>query len=309
METQRYASNAKLRHDAWEAILLTNIDCTLQSVGLRLPDSQPAEFDSISTINKPLQTVLSEYVRRTRIPLPAFVELLRGQTSEDFRPNQNMIPDVLVRVCHGYEHLPCLLDIPAAGVQVPLSNPLPPQTTRPPNHRSALDRYNVLARRSIVVDEDVLGIWHAVHINPFGVVDKENDDPETTGRVVHDLLFPVNRSLNDCTDADAVCEHTFEHCDAIAAELVDQQRRHPNADVLEQAGDVSSAYRHLCIHSHCAHLFGGRLTRDNVLVVDMAAAFGWSGSPGNYGTVGSAISFIHRHTTNTYNPSGFFSYH
>lgn len=54
-------------------------------------DCTPAA-DAPPALNKPLQSVLSEFVRRTRTPLPAFVELLRGQSADDYRPNKNMVP-------------------------------------------------------------------------------------------------------------------------------------------------------------------------------------------------------------------------
>ncbi|OWZ13332.1 LOW QUALITY PROTEIN: hypothetical protein PHMEG_00013357 [Phytophthora megakarya] len=127
---------------------------------------------------------------------------------------------------------------------------------------------------------------------PFGVVDKGDGDPQTTGRVMHDLSFPVDIPLNDFTNSDAICELHFGHCDAIATEIMDQHQRHPDADI-----------------NNCVYLFGGRLDRDRALVIDMSAAFGWSDSPGNYGTVGGAIAFIHGHATNSLNPSGFFNYH
>ncbi|KAE9052141.1 hypothetical protein PR003_g1012 [Phytophthora rubi] len=229
-----------------------------------------------------------------------------------------MIPAVLRHACRNYEYLPSLLGIAESGARVPLAGQLPQQSARPPNHRSADERYNVLVKnirreqdawRCIVVDDDILEIWPEVHASPFGVVDKGNGDPQTTGRVIHDLSCPVNRSLNDHTNRDAIYQPKYKHCDAVAAAIVQEKKRHPGAEVKEQAGDVSSAYRHVCIHSHCVHLFGGRLHRDNVLIIDMSAAFGWSGSPGNYGVVGGAISFIHGHTTNQLNPLGFFSYH
>ncbi|EGZ06938.1 hypothetical protein PHYSODRAFT_408630, partial [Phytophthora sojae] len=122
--------------------------------------------------------------------------------------------------------------------------------------------------------------------SPFGVVDKGNGDPQTTGRVIHDLSCPVNVSLNDHTDRTAICQPKYQHCDAVATTIVQEKKRHPGAEVKEQAGDVSSAYRHVCIHSQCVHLFGVRLHRDAALIIDMSAAFGWSGSPGNYGVVG-----------------------
>jgi hypothetical protein len=315
---RQHTASAIHRASLWEDIRLRRINRALSAVGLTLPAASAVEADGLHYLNTQLQTTLSEFVRRTRIKLPDFVELLRGQTADDYRPNKSMVPSVLSAACQGYDHLPCLLDVARSGVRVPLSAPIPRQTTRPPNHGSANDRYNILVKNirkkqdawwCIVVDDDILEIWPEVHIGPLGVVNKGSEDPQTVGRVIHDLSYPAHSSLNDLTDRAAVCSTYYERCDAVAAEIVRQRVHHPGSDIKEQAGDVASAYRHVCIHSHNAYLFGGRLHRDNALVIDMSAAFGWSGSPGNYGAIGGAISFIHGHTTNELNPRGFFNYH
>ncbi|KAL3667918.1 hypothetical protein V7S43_006796 [Phytophthora oleae] len=209
-----------------------------------------------------------------------------------------MLSDVSTDACHGSDHLPCLFDIAYYGVRVALTRPLPRQTTHPPNHQSADGRYNVLVKnirmeqdvwRCIVVDAILLSLWPKLYISPFGVVDIGDSDQRTTGRVIHDLSCPVNKSLNAFTDKEAVCQAKYEHCDSIAAEIIHQQREHPDTEVKEQAGDVASAYGHVSIHNHCGHRFGGRLHRDNALVIDMYAAFGWFDLPGNYGAVGWSI--------------------
>jgi hypothetical protein len=37
--------------------------------------------------NKPLQAAMSEFIRCTRTPLKVFVELVRCQTAEEYRPS------------------------------------------------------------------------------------------------------------------------------------------------------------------------------------------------------------------------------
>ncbi|KAE9035853.1 hypothetical protein PR002_g7365 [Phytophthora rubi] len=74
------------------------------------------------------------------------------------------------------------------------------------------------------------------------------------------------------------------------------------------AGDVASAYRNACIHSECVHLFGGHISEDDAIAIDLSAALGWSGSAGIYGVLGRAVAFRHGHNTNPGHPTGFFSY-
>lgn len=111
--------------------------------------------------------MLSEFIRRTRITLPALTELIHGQTVDDYRPKKSMVPAVLEVSCQGYRHLPCLLDIAQSGARVPWTHPLPRQTLRPPNHKLVDERYNALVKnirkeqdswRYIVVDETILGL-------------------------------------------------------------------------------------------------------------------------------------------------------
>lgn len=202
-------------------------------MGLHLPATIPPAADAPPALNKPLQGVLSEFVRRTRVRLPAFVEHLRGQSADDYRPNKNMVPPVIQCVCTGYQHIDALVDIAASGARVPLLRPVPRQRTYPANHKSAVEWYPVLVKnirkkqdlwRCIVVDLDILEIWPEVHISFFGVVDKGDVGPATTGRTIHDLSFPAGHSLNDCTDTSRICTPTSERCYAIAAEVLRQAR-------------------------------------------------------------------------------------
>ncbi|OWZ06216.1 LOW QUALITY PROTEIN: hypothetical protein PHMEG_00021560 [Phytophthora megakarya] len=263
------------------------------------------------SLNKPLQRVLSEYIRRTQILLLRFVELLCGQSTGEYRPNKNMLPNVLRRECAGYRHADALITIASSGTPVPLTTLPAPQGVYPTNHKSAADRYAVLVRnirkeqdrwRCLVVDLDILEIWPEVHISPFGVVDKGDADPQTSGRTIHDLSFSTSRSINDFTDTDNICTPTFDKSDIVAREILRQKAELPGVDVKLQAGDVASAFRNVCTNSEHAHKFGGRLEKDNALVIETAAAFGWSGSPG-------AIAYIHGSSVNRHQPSGLFNYY
>ncbi|OWZ13948.1 hypothetical protein PHMEG_00012651 [Phytophthora megakarya] len=296
-ELRQYASEAKLREAAWDTIRLHKIKRAHQAVGLELPWSQPIEHDGTPPSTKPSRlscpnsygayTFHYQHLSSSSVGKPA-------TTTDSTRIRSPILP--------GLQAPPVSPRDLQSGVQVPLRSALPPQSTRPANRQSARNRYNVLVKnirkehdawRCFVVDDNILRIWSEVHVCPFGVLNKGDSEPQTTGRVIHDL--------SDFTNSDAICELNFEHCDAIATEIMDQHQRRPDADIKEQAGDVASAY--------CVYLFGGRLDRDRALIIHMAAAFGWSGSPGNYGSVGGAIAFIHGHTTNSLNPSVFFNYH
>ncbi|KAE9186556.1 hypothetical protein PF005_g20800 [Phytophthora fragariae] len=75
------------------------------------------------------------------------------------------------------------------------------------------------------------------------------------------------------------------------------------------AGDVASAFRNISIHSNSVYLFAGHIEEDDVIVIELAAPFGWTGSPGFYEIAGGAVAYVHgSHTTDVF-PDGIFNYH
>ncbi|KAE9219735.1 hypothetical protein PF004_g13520 [Phytophthora fragariae] len=188
--------------------------------------------------------------------------MVRGQTANDYRPNKNLVPAVLNKVCKGYERLEELQQIVHGGVEVRLSKMPPRQVKHPPNHGSARYRLNVLR---LVLDRDLLEQWPEIIISPFGVVDKGGEDASVTGRTIHDLSYAEGTSIND-----------------LATEILKSKRAHPNARVCVMAGDVASAFRNISIHSNSVYLFAGHIKEDDVIVIELAAPFGLTGSPGFY---------------------------
>ncbi|KAF1793459.1 hypothetical protein GQ600_5668 [Phytophthora cactorum] len=100
-----------------------------------------------------MQRALSAYARRSRISLKAFVELVRGKTASDYRPNKNLVPAVMNELCKDYKHFEHLQKIVREGDELRLKEKLPQQQKRPSNHRSAKDRLNIL-RKNICKEQD-----------------------------------------------------------------------------------------------------------------------------------------------------------
>ncbi|KAE9237088.1 hypothetical protein PF005_g789 [Phytophthora fragariae] len=244
------------RDQLWERIRRSTIATELKRVGVELlvaaleTDSGPP-----CALNAALQAAMSEYARRAKPSLRAFVELIRCQTTDDYRPNEALVPVVLRRHCHGYEHLDALPDIAAEGVQRI-------QVLRK-NIRKEQDLF-----RCIVVDADIAAIWTELVFSPFGVVDKGAGDPRITGCVIHDLSFPEDASINSHTDSTAITTPTYEHCSSIAREILRCKRVKPGCAVKVTAGDVAAAYHNACTHSDCVYIFPGRIPEDNAIVID-----------------------------------------
>ncbi|POM64380.1 LOW QUALITY PROTEIN: Hypothetical protein PHPALM_20089 [Phytophthora palmivora] len=284
----------------------------MERFGIELPTSGYPVYRESDTgrnylLNKPTQRDLSELARRSGASLPTFVEMVRGQvrgqTAHDYRPNKSLVPEVLAKLCTSYQHLD--------NLKHRYGNNFALQTTVPPVTESI--SYNIRkeqdAWRCLVLDADLLDQWPEIIISPFGVVDKGGNDASISGRTIHDLSYPEGDSINDCTDPDSAIKPEYSHCDAVATEILRAKREHPHATVEIMAGDVASAFRNIRIHSNSVYLFAGKIEEANVLVIELSAPFGWSGSPGFYEVVGGAISHIHGFIYKAANPTGFFNYH
>lgn len=56
-------------------------------------------------LNFPLKFVLSDFVRRMKMSLPRFVELVQMQTKEDYQPDKDEVPSVISSLCRDYKNL------------------------------------------------------------------------------------------------------------------------------------------------------------------------------------------------------------
>jgi hypothetical protein len=312
-------ANARTRSDLRRLMHRATLAQTMSRFGVELPpDNYP--LSQLGTggpeflLDTPLQKALSEYARRSGVSLPAFVELVRGQTDSDYRSNKNLVPAVLNNVCKGYEHLEEPQKIAEEGVEVKLCKTPPRQLQRPPNLGSARERLNVLrknirkeqdAGRCLVLDRDLLKQWPEIII----CCRQGSEDVAVSGRTIHDVSFPEVVSINDCTDQQSIIKPEYNHCDAVAAEILKAKRNNPRASICVMVGDVASAFRHISIHSKSVYLFAGHIEEDDVIVIELSAPFGWTGSPGFYEIARGAIAHVHGSHTNDLFPEGFFNYH
>ncbi|OWZ10970.1 hypothetical protein PHMEG_00016078 [Phytophthora megakarya] len=220
-DLERLTSNGRLRLRMWGAIRRQTAAASFHRVGVQSPPATPP-----NTGQSDLYQLNNPYKQRWRNTCAAH---------PDYRLNKALIPQVIARQCQGYINLDGLISIAADGVRVRLIKPLPAQTRFPSNHPSASSRINVLRKnirkeqdlfRCLVVDADLIDIWPEIHISPFGVVDKGDGDPRTTGRVIHDLSFPEHGSVNSSTDLTNIPKATFEHCSSVAHEIINCRHTH-----------------------------------------------------------------------------------
>ncbi|OWZ15636.1 LOW QUALITY PROTEIN: Secreted protein [Phytophthora megakarya] len=188
-----------------------------------------------------MQHALSECARRSGASLPAFVEVVRGQTSDEYRPNKNLVPSEVV--------------------EVRLRKEPPRQQLRPPNHDSLLKNIQKEqdAWHCIVLDSDLPEQWPEINISSFAWSTR---DASVSGRTIHDLSYPEDDSINDFTDPTSIIKPEYHHCDAVAREIVGAKLEHPGVEVAIMTGDVASAFRNISIHSNRVYLFAGRVEEE-----------------------------------------------
>lgn len=214
-------------------------------MGLRIPEhSFPHRLkgDSGHTylLNKSLQAVLSEFVRRTMMPLPPFVELIRMQTDDNYRPNKEILPGVLRHTLTEYDRRDALMRISCEGVRVrtqPICN-----TRRPPrNHCSATEQLYALLKNvrteqdsysCLVLGFDLIEIWPKAITSPFGVVDKSgNNGGSTSEMTIHDISFRDSASINDIRMKGNVPDPEYQYCGPIFDEVLRLKDTDPNTSV------------------------------------------------------------------------------
>ncbi|ETI39620.1 hypothetical protein F443_14798 [Phytophthora nicotianae P1569] len=225
-------------------------------------------------ISKVLSDALSQLVQRRQYSLPELVELVRGQTARDRRPNKALCPKRYDLLLRGYRHQRLLQSIATDGVCPGWLRPEPHQNKRPANHHSANRNLSAEiasirkgqdASQYLVVNRDVAALWVNVQISPFGAVAKKDVDPSVEVRLIHDLSFPVGDSTNDASDKASFPDAHYTNVAAIARRI-------------DECGSV--------------RWMGGYIPDCRALVIDMSAPFGWSGSPPYYAAFGGAISWL-----------------
>jgi hypothetical protein len=245
---------------------------------------------------------LTSLVNRLDLSLSSLVLAVRGQTNDDFRPNKALDPGRLERLLGNYPLVRVVVDAAAVGFTPTWNQRDPHQDRPPPNHTGARQHPNILlkairegqdAGQYLVLDDQVMSKWTHVQCSPFTVIEKGNVDIQLDGRLIHDLSFPHGHSTNDHTVRSSLPTVTWGMITRVAIRIETlRQRRTATRRIKGQCGDVKGAFRHLRSHHLHTKWFGGHIASHKALVLDLAAPFGWAGSPYYYGAFGNAISWI-----------------
>ncbi|EGZ23018.1 hypothetical protein PHYSODRAFT_324285 [Phytophthora sojae] len=247
-----------------------------------------------------MQHALSRLALQHGHSLVKIVELVRGQTTEDPRPNKALCPDRLRRLLAGYQHCDLICQIAAVGVSPRWQVQRSQRQAVPDNHQSANRHLHAVLRsirrgqdagQYLVLDDTILRRWKNTHVSPLGTVAKKDIDPSIEVRLIHDLSFPRGRSTNEASAKSEFPPIDYRHVVAIVRRIEACAARFPGRTIWILKGDVKGAFRHLMLASRHVRWMGARIPQCRALIVDMSAPFGWTGSPAYYGVFGSAISW------------------
>lgn len=247
------------------------------------------------------QKAISKYASKLGLSLEDIVRQRRGEVGADTRPNKGLDPDRLSQLLQGYPFVDMLVEIARHGIRPSWKSP-GPQSQRPPKNHSSAKLFLPALLKSIrqgqasgtylVVDKSMLHHWTGVQCSPFGAVEKKGVDPREEIRPIHDLSYPESTSTNDYFDFDCAPEISYICVVAIARRIEYLSQAHPDVAIKILKGDVKSAFRHLMVHANHVRWMGATIPEVEVLVIDLAAPFGWSGSPAFYSSFGRAISWL-----------------
>jgi hypothetical protein len=268
------------------------------------PEAAIRDGRTIHLLDRSKQEIYSNFLHRSKMTLPDFVRLLRGETLEDPRPNKALeVPN----------HMPCWESfqyrrewegIVREGVRPRWIDPFVHNRARPANHGSALRALNSIVKnirkgqdagQYLVLDIDLLDQLDGITCSPFGAVPKGGADLSVDARVIHDLSFPHGTSVNDNTAITASVTITYDGALAIA-ERITHCATNPTVCTKMSTGDVNGAFRHVPINADHVGRFSGTLIELGVVIIDLACPFGWTESPACYWVAGSAINHIYSHT-------------
>lgn len=144
----------------------------------------------------------------------------------------------------------------------------------------------------LIVDADIIVRWPEVICSPLGAVEKKGVDPAEEVHTIHDLSYPKDDSVNAAFLAESVPKVRYESVTMIAQRIEDLAKGGHTGRIRILKGDVKSAFRHLRTRSNQVFRMAAYVKELDILVVDMAAPFGWSGSPPCYALYGRAITWL-----------------
>ncbi|KUF99216.1 hypothetical protein AM587_10001665 [Phytophthora nicotianae] len=131
--------------------------------------------------------------------------------------------------------------------------------------------------------------WPEVVYGPLGAVEKKDADPNEEVRTIHDLSFPKYDSVNSSFITDSVPRVCYESVVRIARRIENLANYGYEGRIFMLKGDVKGAFRLLRVRANQVFRIVACFKELGIIIIDMAAPFGWAGSPPCYALFGRAI--------------------
>lgn len=226
----------------------------------RVDQERHPTSDDRSALDTEAMASLSALARRPGTTLESLVQLVRGDTIEDPRPNKALRPADYRWLLRGYKHCEFMAEAAERGLRPRWLAEVPITMRVHKNHQSA-NRYLASVVKSIrggqdgsqylMVDDALLQAWPEIQVSPFGAVEKKDVDPLVEIRLIHDLSYPKLKSTNDLTDRASLPAIVYVPVACIAQRIEALRCRHPELRVVVMKGDVKGAFRHLMVSAAC----------------------------------------------------------
>ena len=249
------------------------------------------------------------------LTIEQLVKIVRHEHPKDTRPNKRMDPSILDYLYKDYIHHNLMVDIAKKGFDPIFYEENPSQKEPPPNHKSATNSLAALAKHirsgqedgsMLVLPSSFYDRWKDdptvhIHISPFCVVPKKGEQTSTDGRAVGDQSFPRGSSMNELTVKELIPKTEWRPA-AEVGKRIHELALKSGWDPLKSeasrirafAGDIWVAFRNMYMRAKKVVFFGFLVPELGVLILDMAATFGWTGSPSYYGVFGNGVSWLVR---------------
>ncbi|OWZ14078.1 hypothetical protein PHMEG_00012500 [Phytophthora megakarya] len=240
------------------------------------------------TIDQVACSSLSHIIRTRQLNIEDSVRFVRGESDRDTRPNKALDANRLMQVSKHWGSKP-------SGHARLQRSDHPPK-----NHGSCHRNLRSVTKSTregqdcgqyMVVEADILSCWPLVICCPLGAVEKKGVDPSIEVRTIHNLYYPEGESTNSSFKSDSVPTLNYEPITKIARLIVYLANHGDPSRIRILKGDVRGAYRHLRTIATQVFRMAAFVKELNILLIDLAAPFGWAWSPPFYGLFDRAISW------------------
>ena len=275
-------------------------------------------------INMSMVEGLGKLMIAEHMTIEQMVKLVRNEHPLDTRPNKRMDTVLLDYLYKDYVHHDLMVDIAKRGFDPIFYHETPVQREAPANHKSATNNLPALAKHiregqdngsMLTLPASFAERWKDdptahIHVSPFGVVPKKGATTSSDGRSIGDHSFPKGDSLNELTVKEKIPKTEWRPASDVGKRIDDLSKesdwdpsRPEESRIYAFAGDVYVAFRNMLMRAKKVAFFSFLVPELGVLVLDMAATFGWTGSPSYYGVFGNGVSWLaRRESPYTLNP-------